>query len=218
MVFLRRSVWSPWESTCLKRSDAIVAAHRAGTATPAETVARSYRRIRDHNDPAIFIALARRKGCAGRSGGACEKGRERVAALWRAGRGERQYRRRGPCNDRRLPRLLVYAGAGCDCGGAIARGRRHRHRQDQSRPVRNRPRRRALALRHPRQSGPRRSRAGRIEFGIGGGGGGRPRAACARHRHRRQRPRSGDAQQHRRAEAEPWPDLDRGRGAGMPHA
>ena len=37
--------------------DAIVAAHRAGTCTPAQTVARSYRRIRDHNDPAIFIAL-----------------------------------------------------------------------------------------------------------------------------------------------------------------
>ncbi|MBR1151446.1 allophanate hydrolase [Bradyrhizobium sp. JYMT SZCCT0428] len=36
---------------------AIVAAHRAGTMTPAQTVARSYQRIRDHNDPAIFIAL-----------------------------------------------------------------------------------------------------------------------------------------------------------------
>jgi allophanate hydrolase len=36
---------------------AIVAAHRAGTMTPAETVARSYQRIRNHNDPAIFISL-----------------------------------------------------------------------------------------------------------------------------------------------------------------
>jgi allophanate hydrolase len=36
---------------------AIVAAHRAGTTTPAQTVARSYQRIRDHNDPAIFISL-----------------------------------------------------------------------------------------------------------------------------------------------------------------
>jgi allophanate hydrolase len=36
---------------------AIVAAHRAGSASPAQTVARSYRRIRDHNDPAIFISL-----------------------------------------------------------------------------------------------------------------------------------------------------------------
>ena len=36
---------------------AIVAAHRAGTTSPAETIARSYQRIRDHNDPAIFISL-----------------------------------------------------------------------------------------------------------------------------------------------------------------
>jgi allophanate hydrolase len=36
---------------------AIVAAHRAGTMTPAQTVARSYQRIRDHNDPAVFIGL-----------------------------------------------------------------------------------------------------------------------------------------------------------------
>ena len=36
---------------------AIVAAHRAGTTSPAQTVARSYQRIREHNDPAIFIGL-----------------------------------------------------------------------------------------------------------------------------------------------------------------
>lgn len=36
---------------------AIVAAHRAGTLTPTETVARTYQRIRDHGDPAIFISL-----------------------------------------------------------------------------------------------------------------------------------------------------------------
>jgi allophanate hydrolase len=36
---------------------AIVAAHRAGTMTPAQTVARSYQRIRVYNDPAVFISL-----------------------------------------------------------------------------------------------------------------------------------------------------------------
>ena len=36
---------------------AIVAAHRAGTMTPAETIARSYQRIRDYNDSAVFISL-----------------------------------------------------------------------------------------------------------------------------------------------------------------
>src|SRR6202158_649418 len=36
---------------------AILAAHRAGAASPAQTVARSFQRIRDQNDPAIFISL-----------------------------------------------------------------------------------------------------------------------------------------------------------------
>jgi len=40
---------------------AIVAAHRAGTMSPAQTVARSFARIRDHNDPAIFISLRAEK-------------------------------------------------------------------------------------------------------------------------------------------------------------
>lgn len=35
----------------------IVAAHRAGTMSPAKTVARTFQRIRDHGDPAIFISL-----------------------------------------------------------------------------------------------------------------------------------------------------------------
>jgi allophanate hydrolase len=36
---------------------AIVAAHRAGMISPAQTIARTYQRIRDHNDSAIFISL-----------------------------------------------------------------------------------------------------------------------------------------------------------------
>jgi allophanate hydrolase len=36
---------------------AIVAAHRAGTTSPAQTIARTYQRIRELNDPAIFISL-----------------------------------------------------------------------------------------------------------------------------------------------------------------
>ena len=52
----------------------ILAAHRAGTLTPEETVGRSYARIRAHGDPAIFIslrdekdALAEAKALAARS-------------------------------------------------------------------------------------------------------------------------------------------------------
>jgi allophanate hydrolase len=40
---------------------AIVAAHRAGTVSPAQTVARSYLRIRNYNDPAVFISLRNEK-------------------------------------------------------------------------------------------------------------------------------------------------------------
>ena len=36
---------------------AIVAAHRANAMSPAQTVARAFQRIRDYNDPAIFISL-----------------------------------------------------------------------------------------------------------------------------------------------------------------
>ena len=36
---------------------AIVDAHRAGTTTPADTVARTFARIRTHADPAVFISL-----------------------------------------------------------------------------------------------------------------------------------------------------------------
>ncbi len=36
---------------------AILAAHRAGTLTPEQTVARSYARLRAHDDPAMFISL-----------------------------------------------------------------------------------------------------------------------------------------------------------------
>jgi allophanate hydrolase len=35
----------------------IVAAHRAGALRPAQTVARTFQRIRDYNDPAVFISL-----------------------------------------------------------------------------------------------------------------------------------------------------------------
>src|SRR6202049_866493 len=40
---------------------AMVAAHRAGTVSPAQTIARSFWRIRDHDDPAIFISLREEK-------------------------------------------------------------------------------------------------------------------------------------------------------------
>ena len=35
----------------------IISAHRRGTTSPEDTIARSYRRIRAHADPAAFISL-----------------------------------------------------------------------------------------------------------------------------------------------------------------
>ena len=40
---------------------AIVAAHRAGSQSPAQTIARTFKRIHAHNDPAIFISLREEK-------------------------------------------------------------------------------------------------------------------------------------------------------------
>jgi allophanate hydrolase len=40
---------------------AIVAAHRAGAMTPAQTIARTYQRIRDYGDGAVFISLRNEK-------------------------------------------------------------------------------------------------------------------------------------------------------------
>ena len=52
---------------------AIVAAHRAGTVTPAQTIARTYQRIRDHNDPALFISLRDEKDALAEAEGLAAK-------------------------------------------------------------------------------------------------------------------------------------------------
>ena len=46
-----------WGAALAETVAAILAAHRAGTITPAETVARGYARIRAHGDDVIFITL-----------------------------------------------------------------------------------------------------------------------------------------------------------------
>ena len=47
---------------------AIVAAHRARSQSPAQTVARTYQRIREHNDPAVFISLRDEKDAIAEAG------------------------------------------------------------------------------------------------------------------------------------------------------
>jgi allophanate hydrolase len=51
----------------------MVAAHRDRSASPAETIARAYRRIREHNDPAIFIALRDEKAAVAEAEGLARK-------------------------------------------------------------------------------------------------------------------------------------------------
>jgi allophanate hydrolase len=52
---------------------AIVAAHRARTISPAETVARSFARIRAYNDPAVFISLRDEKDAVAEAEGLAAK-------------------------------------------------------------------------------------------------------------------------------------------------
>src|ERR1044072_6807912 len=52
---------------------AIVAAHRAATMTPAQTITRSYQRIRDYNDPAVFISLRDEKEALADAGALASK-------------------------------------------------------------------------------------------------------------------------------------------------
>ena len=141
---------------------------------PARTRARSaavYRRIADADDPGIFIALVPEAGRSRRPWPPSARSIRRAAALGHPVRGEGQHRRRGPADDRRLPRLSpTRAAETAPRGGAAAGGRRARRRQDQSRPVRDRPRRRALALSRCRATPSIRPRAGRLELGLGGRG------------------------------------------------
>ena len=155
------------ESNVSETVASIVAAHRAGTATPEQTVARSYARIRAHGDAAIFISL-RPEAEALAEARALAPTATRPAALWRSGRGEGQYRRGRLADDGGLSGLQLSPDARCDRGGAAARGRRHHHRQDQSRSVRHRPRRRALALWRAEEHVQCRTYSRRLELRFGG--------------------------------------------------
>ena len=176
----------------------IVAAHRTGTVTPEQTVARSYARVRANGDAAVFITMrpeddvlaeARALAAADPAGrplyGVPVAVKDNIdVAACRPPRPARPL-----AITRRMTRPAV---------ARLRAGRRHRHRQDQSRPVRDRPRRHALALWHPAQHVRCRAHPGRLELGLGGRGRRRSRAVGARHRHGRLRPRAGGAQQYRR--------------------
>ena len=91
-----------------KTAAEIVAEHRTGAATPEDTIAQCYARIRAHADPAIFISLARRGRGARRGEGAQPRPKRRSAAR-RAGRDQGQYRRQRSADHGGVPGLLLRA-------------------------------------------------------------------------------------------------------------
>jgi len=160
---------------------AIVAAHRAGTATPAQTVARSYQRIRDYNDPAVFISLRDEKDALAEAEGLTTKDaaqlplfgvpvavKDNIDALGLATTAACPAFSYVPAQDSTAVAKLRAA-------GAIIIGKTN---LDQF----------ATGL-----VGARRFDSGRIEFGISGRGFRRPGTTRTRHRYGGLRPRAGDA-------------------------
>ncbi len=163
---------------------AIVAAHRAGTLTPAQTVARSYQRIRDHNDPAVFISLRDEKDALAEAEALSSKGAEALPLLGVPVAVKDNIDVGGLATTAACPAFSYTpaqdstAVARLRAAGAIIIGKTN---LDQFATG-------LVGVRSPygipRQSGPRRPRSGRIEFGIGGRGCRRAGAAGARHRYR----------------------------------
>ena len=85
----------------------IVAAHRTGTVTPEQTVARSYARIRAYGDEAVFITLRPEADVLAEARALAVGRPRRAPALRRSGRGEGQYRRRRSADDRGLSGLQL---------------------------------------------------------------------------------------------------------------
>ncbi len=88
---------------------AIVAAHRAGTLSPAETVARSYQRIRDYNDPAVFIRLRDEKDALTEAEALSVKDAGALPLFGIPVARQGQYRRAGHADHCRLPGFLLHA-------------------------------------------------------------------------------------------------------------
>ena len=68
------AAWRDRELRVTETVAAIVAAHRAGTARPRKPWRAALQRIRDHNDPAIFISLRDEKDALAEAESACREG------------------------------------------------------------------------------------------------------------------------------------------------
>ena len=116
--------------------------------SPAQTVARSFQRIRDHNDPAVFISLRDEKEALAEAEALANKDAAQLPLYGVPVAVKDNIDAAGLPTTAACPAFSYLPAHDADGGRQTARGRRHRHRQDQPRPVRHRPGRRPLALRH----------------------------------------------------------------------
>ena len=186
--------------------------------TPAQTVARSYQRIRDHNDPAVFISLRDEKDALAEAEALASKDaaalplfgvpvavKDNIDALGLATTAACPAFSYSPAQDSTAVAKLRAA-------GAIIIGKTNLDqfatglvgvRSPYGIPVN--PVRADLIPGGSSSGSAVAVSAGLVPLALGTDTAG-------------SRPRAGDAQQHRRAEAEPRADLQRRPGAGLPDA
>ncbi len=113
----------------------ILAAHRSGT-SPEQTLARTYARIREHGDPAIFVALRDENDALAEAGALAARGDTALPLYGVPFAVEDNIDVAGLPTTAACPAFACTPKAGRDPRGAAARRRRDPGRQDQSRPVR----------------------------------------------------------------------------------
>ena len=197
---------------------AIVAAHRAATMTPAQTVARSYQRIRAHNDPAVFISLRDEKEALAEAEALASKDAAALPLYGVPVAVKDNIDAQGMPTTAACPAFSYSpaqdstAVAKLRAAGAIIIGKTNLDqfatglvgvRSPYGIPVN--PVRADLIPGGSSSGSAVAVSAGLVPLALGTDTAG-------------SRPRAGDAQQHRRAEAEPRADLQRRPGAGVPDA
>ena len=196
----------------------ILEAYRSGAARPEDIVARSYARIRAHDDPAIFISLRDEAELLAEARALQQAGKTSLPLYGIPVAVKDNIDVKGLPTTAACPAYSYRPNKDAACvaklreAGALIIGKTN---LDQFATG-------LVGVRTPYGIGAEfvRSEAhpGRLQHRLGVGGRRRARAAFARHGYRRIGPRTGRLRQHRRLEAEPRSRLERGRGAGLPHA